>query len=166
MSNKVRTLPQSGFGGQQKKYKYKKQNKPQQQPVGLRGPKKPVPLAPLVPPSKKYQETINFIAKKGFFVTASYGNKVRLDQVKEFRVDSKDVPVLIVDLEYRNNRREIVRHTKVYRIVRYNENEIIGIESRNMNTYRYNRVDVVIPKVEQPAVVRKSNNSYRKNPRY
>ena len=157
MSNKVRTLSQSGFN---KKPKYKKKPAvPSNTPK-----KKTIPNGSLVEPTEKYQETINYIFKKGFFVTAAYGNKVRVHQIKEFRVDGRDVPVLIVDFEYRNNKQEMVRRKKVYRIVRYNDKEIIGMESRNTNTHVYNRVNVRIPERDlQPKLVRKPYNKYKKN---
>ena len=72
--------------------------------------------------------------------------------------------MLIVDFEYRNNKQEMVRRKKVYRIVRYNDKEIVGMESRNTNTQVYNRVNVKIPeRTQEPRLIRKphNNNRYR-----
>ena len=162
MSNKIRTLPHSGFN-KKPKYKKKQANRSQSQNPTNQN-RRPIPNGSLVEPTEKYQKTIDYIYKKGFFVTAAYGNKVSVHQIKEFRVDGRDVPVLIVDFEYRNNKQEMVRRKKVYRIVRYNDKEIVGMESRNTNTQVYNRVNVKIPeRTQEPRLIRKphNNNRYR-----
>jgi predicted transcriptional regulator YheO len=103
------------------------------------------PLSPLVDPSEKYAKTMELIKAKGFFVDAQYGNRIRFTQIEEFHVDNKDgrdVPVLVCNIQYKNKAGDTVRRRSVYRIVRYNDKEIIGMNSRNMNVYVLNRVKV------------------------
>lgn len=96
----------------------------------------------IVEPSEKYISTIQAIKNKKFFVDAQFGNKIFWESILEFHVDKKDVPVLLCNAKYRNKRGDLVSEKKVYRIIRYNEKEIIGINSQNINIWMSKTIDV------------------------
>ena len=96
----------------------------------------------IVRASDKYLKTIEFIRNKKFFVDAQYGNKVYAENILEYHVDKKDVPVLVCNAKYRNKKGDLVSEKKVYRIIRYNEKEIIGISSQNINIWMMKTVSL------------------------
>lgn len=103
----------------------------------------------IVQPSEKYLKTLRYIKKKKYFIDAQFGTRVFWESIMEFHVDKKDVPVLLCDAKYRNKKGDLVNERKVYRIVRYNEKEIVGIVSANINPWMAKTVDVSILEKEE-----------------
>ena len=87
----------------------------------------------VVEPSEKYARTIECIKAKGFFVDGIYGTRVYFNRIKEFRVDGKDIPVFVATVRYKDKKGNLQEQDKVYRIVRYNDQQIIGIVTNNHN---------------------------------
>ena len=87
----------------------------------------------IIEPTQKYIDTVNFIKKKKFFVDAEYGTRVYFDNIIEFRVDGKDIPVFVAKVKYKDKKGNIQDRVKVYRIIRYNENQIVGMPTQNHN---------------------------------
>lgn len=121
------------------------------------------PVVKTLEPSEKYAKTMELLKAKGFFVDAEYGNRIRFDQIEEFRVDGRDVPVLIANIQYKNKRQDIVRRKKVYRIVRYNDKEIIGMVSKNENydVLNFVKVDTTVTPVPEKVASVRPHRSYR-----
>lgn len=119
----------------------------------------------IVQPSEKYLKTLKCIRAKKYFVDAQFGNKVFWESILEFHVDKKDVPVLLCDAKYRNKKGDLVNEKKVYRIVRYNDKEIIGMVSTNINPWMSKTVDITVLKQEEEkeAAQRVARNNYRNN---
>lgn len=100
-------------------------------------------------PSEKYIETIKGIFKKGYFVDAQYGNRVFTNNILEYHIDrKKDIPVLLCEVKYKNKQGDICSAKKVFRVVRFNENEIIGMNSTNINIWMMATANVqdILPK--------------------
>ena len=141
----------------------KKNNKDFKKPVYKKKKKEPkVPISTaehanknadfkptIVQPSEKYLKTLRFIKKKKYFIDAQFGTRVFWESILEFHVDRKDVPVLLCDAKYRNKKGDLVNEKKVYRIVRYNEKEIVGITSANINPWMSKTVDMSILEAEE-----------------
>ena len=97
-----------------------------------------------VEPSQKCKSIIDDLKKKGFFVDARAGFKVNVSNVKEWHLDTKkDIPVVLVEItkpsKFNNG---VVKYRYVYRIIRYNSNEIVGLHSDNTNVYQMKTLNV------------------------
>lgn len=100
-------------------------------------------------PSEKYVETIKALFKKGFFVDAQYGSRVYTNGILEYHIDrKKDIPVLLCEVKYKNKQGDLCSTKKVFRIIKYNDNEIIGMNSTNINVWMMATANVqdILPK--------------------
>lgn len=95
-------------------------------------------------PSTKYKETLKYLIKKGFFVAAKTGERVDFKDIKEFHIHTKnDVPVVVTETTKPNRKLGgISKYKRVFKIVRFNEEEIIGIISKNTNPWMMKCVDI------------------------
>lgn len=113
----------------------------------------------IVPPSEKYADTIRYIKQKKFFIDAATGMKVYLDSIKEFHVDKNDVPVLLCKIVFKDrDDKPKAPQTKVYRIIRYNSDEIVGLNSKNTNIWVLNNVNVT--SILEESNIRKQKRSF------
>lgn len=127
------------------------------------------PFHPVViPPTEKYRTTIECIFKKGYFVDALSGIRVFAQSIKEFHVDKTDVPVLLCSVKVgKSENGNLVTHMKdrVFRIVRYNEKEIVGLNSKNVNIWMMKlvKVDDIIQKYNSSREQKYQRPSYKKD---
>lgn len=112
----------------------------------------------LVNPSDKYADTMRFLKSKGYFIDAEYGTRVRFESIKEFHVDKKGVPVVLATANYHNKKGDLVSKNKVYRIIRYNEKQIVGMvtENRAYSVLPKVRVDTSLPPEKTVPVMKKN----------
>lgn len=90
----------------------------------------------LVEPSEKYIETYKALKKKGFFISAKYGDKIQFTTIKEFHVATKnDVPYVVCENRKSCPQGGVSITKKLYKLVRFNDQEIVGLESRNSNPW-------------------------------
>ena len=96
-----------------------------------------VPWHPvIVPPTQKYLETMKYIKEKKFFIDAATGFKVYWNTIKEFHVSGNDTPVLLCEIIYKDkDGKPTPPKKKIYHIVRYNPQEIVGLNSKNTNIW-------------------------------
>ena len=122
-------------------------------PVYKKKPKKPAIITTedvkkdiepvVIEASDKYAETIKMIKDKGYFIEASSGYKVFFNDIKEFHSDSKnDTPVFVCIRKSKTKQGGIIESRIVYRIIRYNKDEIIGLRSNNINIWQMRVVNV------------------------
>ena len=144
--------------GIQKKGNQKKKNNSKaftfNKPMYKKKPKKPIittedkikenNIEPVVvEASDRYAETIKMIKDKGYFIEASSGYKIFFNDIKEFHSDSKnDTPVLVCLRKSKTKQGGIIENKIVYRIVRYNKDEIIGLKSNNINIWQMRVVNI------------------------
>ena len=139
--------------GIQRKPKKKNNNKPFTKPMYKKKPKKQeiittedkaTEIEPvIVEASDKYAETIKMIKDKGYFIEASSGYKIFFNDIKEFHSDSKnDTPVLVCLRKSKTKQGGILENKIVYRIIRFNKDEIIGLKSNNINIWQMRLVNV------------------------
>lgn len=96
-----------------------------------------------VEPSDKYKDTINYLIKKGFFVAAKTGEKINLNSIIEFHVHTKnDVPVVVTEITKPSKYGGISKFKRVYKIVRFNEEEIVGIQYKITNPWIMKTIDI------------------------
>ena len=154
MSLKQKKSNSSKKGQSFQKPIYRKKNKvvkPRTKPISTEDyMKKEVEFHPVfMNPSEKYADTIKAIFKKGYFVDAQYGNRVFTNNILEYHIDrKKDIPVLLCEVNFKNKQGDICSAKKVFRIVKYNENEIIGMNSANINIWMMATANVqdILPK--------------------
>lgn len=140
--------------GIQRKPKKKSNNKFEfLKPIYKKKPKKPTIITTedkvkeiepvVIEASDKYAETIKMIKDKGYFIEASSGYKIFFDDIREFHSDSKnDTPVLVCMKKSKTKQGGIIESKIVYRIIRYNKDEIIGLKSNNINIWQMRVVNV------------------------
>lgn len=121
----------------------------------------------IVQPSEKYKAIVEALRRKTFFVDARFGNKIHFNNITDFRTDKKDVPTVVVVMKVRNRQGETKEITKIFRIIKYNDNEIIGMNSRNFNYYVLPKVDVDMTPIPRPPKKQfNKNNNFNKNKSY
>lgn len=140
-----------GFKGAKPVYKKNKAKPVRKDPISneVRSQKEPSFHPVFMQPTEKYAVIIKDLFKKGFFVDAQYGTRVYANNVKEFHVDGKhDIPVVLAEVKYRNKNGDICTNKKVFRIIRYNADELVGMNSQNINIWMMPtvQVDDLIPK--------------------
>ena len=121
-----------------KKPVYKKNKKPTtpKSPITSKDVQDKKNLEPkIVEPSEKYLETIRCIKRKGFFVDSRNGGRIMFKDIIEFHVKDKDIPVVIIQTSSKSKYGGISIVKKVYNIVRYNPEEIIGRVTKNINPW-------------------------------
>ena len=128
-------------------------------------PKKEHPAPTVVQPSEKYKATVQALRNKGFFVDARYGTKIHFNNIIDFRVDKKDVPTVVAVVQFKNKQQQIKKSKKIFRIIRYNDHEIIGMNSNNFNYYVLPKVDVDMTPIPRKFPNRNNNNFQRSNNR-
>ena len=98
----------------------------------------------VVKPTEKYAQTIKFLKSKRFFVDANTGQRIPYIAIKEFHATMKkaDIPILVCNVKYKSKDGHTSEETKVFTIIRYNEQEIIGLNSKNVNIWHTPIVDV------------------------
>jgi hypothetical protein len=170
MAAKLMAKKSKGSNKDFKKPVYKKKKKEPVVPISTteRAQKDTSFKPTVVQPSEKYLKTLRYIKKKKYFIDAQFGTRVFWESIMEFHVDRKDIPVLLCDAKYRNKKGDLVNERKVYRIVRYNEKEIVGIVSANINPWMAKTVDVsILEKEEKENEVKRvnRNNKGTRSPR-
>jgi hypothetical protein len=170
MAAKLMAKKSKGSNKDFKKPVYKKKKKEPVVPISTteRAQKDTSFKPTVVQPSEKYLNTLRYIKKKKYFIDAQFGTRIFWESIMEFHVDRKDIPVLLCDAKYRNKKGDLVNERKVYRIVRYNEKEIVGIVSANINPWMAKTVDdSILEKEEKENEVKRvnRNNKGTRSPR-